>query len=196
MPSSKDRLPAPRGSRGRLTVATVFALAVVLAVALMALGRGPWNSPNSLDTFDIGYSAPSGQRLLVLRAEMNDGMRIPGGGVACCREEAGGSIGFHDQPMPYAAEITWSAEDTGAIYRARAELPDNLTARAARLPPAVREWDGRKTHSPHLIIGVTQHGAMTVWLSNAVQDYRFEGRVLEVITEVQGKRIEEHEVHP
>ncbi|SEP11772.1 DUF2931 family protein, partial [Aquisalimonas asiatica] len=106
------------------------------------------------------------------------------------------TLGYHNQPMPYALRIAWRDESTGVIYRAETELPEDLTARAARLPPVTQEWDGRQQESRYLIMGVRADGSMSVWLSNAVREYRFQGRVLEEVARAQGKPIDEADVHP
>lgn len=196
MTTAKNRPPLSSLLKAGLIATAVIALAVVLAIALTALGRAPWSGASSLEAYTIAYSAPQGQTLLVLRAEVNDGVRIPGGGIACCWKEAGGLIGVSDQPMPYGVKVTWSAENTGAIYRAKAELPDDLTAQAANLPGYEHEFFGHEPGHPYLIIGLNAEGGMVIWLSNRRSAIHTEGRILEVVAEVQGKQIEEHEVHP
>ncbi|SEP20010.1 hypothetical protein, partial [Aquisalimonas asiatica] len=108
----------------------------------------------------------------------------------------GSTLGYHNQPMPYAVRIAWRDESTGVIYRAEAELPEDLTARAARLPPVVWERMDWKDSARYLIIGVEADGGLTVWLSNAPRARSVSGRVLEKITRAQGEPIDEADVHP
>ncbi|SEO87987.1 DUF2931 family protein [Aquisalimonas asiatica] len=196
MTSGKDCSPLPRRHSVRLVLTTILVTAGVIAIAFTALGRTPWSGASSLDAYTIAYSAHEGEALLVLRTELNEDTRIPGGGIACCWEEAGSLIAISDQPMPSSVQVTWSDEDTGSIYRAETELPDDLTAKAAKLPGYEHEIFGQEAGHPYLIIGLDTEGKMVIWLSNRRSAIHTEGRILDVVAEAQGERIEEHEVHP
>jgi hypothetical protein len=134
------------------------------------------------DSYATGLSTPSGNKIWIERIEFDDSWGVPGGGLSCCWKEIGAGASVFDKPMPRQVYLRWVDESETVVYEATLELAKDLAARARHLPGYTVLSSGRHDPGdPHLIIGMQEGGAVTVWLSNAPHGINMSGRVLHIV---------------